>query len=339
MKSIAAAEVESVAWGGMVGEAKALHQLEQPPETGSSFTALLELPPNQAMKLLVRSSEEVEPAAANPENISPPLALVDRPSQFSAVVTPETKWMPNSQEVKKEIADPNSDPNSSSSSRHPIVEQKRKSLKKRKDTEKNGEEGNRKRKKAANKVKAEGAEQLPYVHVRARRGQATNSHSLAERARREKINAKMKLLQDMVPGCNKISGTALVLDEIINHVHSLQRQVEILSMRLAAADTRSNFNFETLNVAEDALVLGKCLQNGLNGDSNYQGMVMPSTCHEEQIQKNRLEDQQLRDLYEFHQPIWYRENNHPNFIAAENPLLTYDSSVKSALLCMEQLKM
>ncbi|KAL2503487.1 Transcription factor BPE [Abeliophyllum distichum] len=42
-----------------------------------------------------------------------------------------------------------------------------------------------------------------YIHVLARRGQATDSHSLAERARREKINERMKILQDLVPGCNK----------------------------------------------------------------------------------------------------------------------------------------
>ncbi|CAI9092782.1 OLC1v1028115C4 [Oldenlandia corymbosa var. corymbosa] len=66
-----------------------------------------------------------------------------------------------------------------------------------------------------------------YIHVRARRGQATDSHSLAERARREKISERMKILQDLVPGCNKVIGKALVLDEIINYIQSLQRQVEV----------------------------------------------------------------------------------------------------------------
>ncbi|KAI5600930.1 hypothetical protein POPTR_001G062900v4 [Populus trichocarpa] len=42
-----------------------------------------------------------------------------------------------------------------------------------------------------------------YVHVRARRGEATDSHSLAERVRRERISAKMKLLQSLVPGCDQ----------------------------------------------------------------------------------------------------------------------------------------
>ncbi|KAL5980624.1 hypothetical protein ACLOJK_028532 [Asimina triloba] len=77
-----------------------------------------------------------------------------------------------------------------------------------------------------------------YIHVRARRGQATDSHSLAERARREKISERMKILQDLVPGCNKVIGKALVLDEIINYIQSLQRQVEFLSLKLEAVDLR-----------------------------------------------------------------------------------------------------
>ncbi|WRX07523.1 Myc-type [Theobroma cacao] len=74
--------------------------------------------------------------------------------------------------------------------------------------------------------KASEVQKPDYIHVRARRGQATDSHSLAERARREKISKKMKCLQDLVPGCNKITGKAGMLDEIINYVQSLQRQVE-----------------------------------------------------------------------------------------------------------------
>lgn len=85
-----------------------------------------------------------------------------------------------------------------------------------------------------------------YIHVRARRGQATDSHSLAERVRREKISERMKFLQDLVPGCNKVTGKATVLDEIINYVQSLQRQVEFLSMKLATVNPRMEFNMETL---------------------------------------------------------------------------------------------
>ncbi|WOL08044.1 hypothetical protein Cni_G16796 [Canna indica] len=79
-----------------------------------------------------------------------------------------------------------------------------------------------------------------YIHVRARRGQATDSHSLAERARREKISERMKILQDLVPGCNKVIGKASILDEIINYVQALQRQVEFLSMKLEAVNSGMN---------------------------------------------------------------------------------------------------
>ncbi|KAL6511095.1 hypothetical protein OROGR_022219 [Orobanche gracilis] len=85
-----------------------------------------------------------------------------------------------------------------------------------------------------------------YIHVRARRGQATDSHSLAERVRREKISERMKLLQDLVPGCNKVTGKALMLDEIINYVQSLQCQVEFLSMKLASVNPGLDFNMENL---------------------------------------------------------------------------------------------
>ncbi|XP_044489200.1 transcription factor bHLH63-like [Mangifera indica] len=90
-----------------------------------------------------------------------------------------------------------------------------------------------------------------YIHVRARRGQATDSHSLAERVRREKISERMKYLQDLVPGCNKITGKAGMLDEIINYVQSLQRQVEFLSMKLAAVNPRLDFNIGSFFAKEE----------------------------------------------------------------------------------------
>ncbi|XP_043707927.1 transcription factor bHLH74-like isoform X2 [Telopea speciosissima] len=85
-----------------------------------------------------------------------------------------------------------------------------------------------------------------YIHVRARRGQATNSHSLAERVRREKISERMRFLQDLVPGCNKITGKAVMLDEIINYVQALQRQVEFLSMKLATVNPELNIDVDRI---------------------------------------------------------------------------------------------
>ncbi|KAK8684886.1 hypothetical protein V6N13_040900 [Hibiscus sabdariffa] len=116
------------------------------------------------------------------------------------------------------------------------------------DEEHNGDgetenDGNRKQNKENSKV-AEAPKD--YVHVRARRGQATDSHSLAERVRREKISQRMKFLQDLVPGCNKVTGKAVMLDEIINYVQSLQRQVEFLSMKLATVNPGMNMNMEAL---------------------------------------------------------------------------------------------
>ncbi|KAG6571110.1 Transcription factor HBI1, partial [Cucurbita argyrosperma subsp. sororia] len=88
-------------------------------------------------------------------------------------------------------------------------------------------------------------QKLDYVHVRARRGQATDSHSLAERVRREKISKRMKYLQNLVPGCNKITGKVGMLDEIINYVQSLQQQVEVfptIEISPETANYSSNFN-------------------------------------------------------------------------------------------------
>ncbi|XP_038990086.1 transcription factor bHLH74-like isoform X3 [Phoenix dactylifera] len=101
--------------------------------------------------------------------------------------------------------------------------------------------------KLAKEISQDGdAPKEDYIHVRAKRGQATNSHSLAERVRREKISERMRLLQDLVPGCNKITGKAVMLDEIINYVQSLQRQVEFLSMKLAAVSPELNFDLEQI---------------------------------------------------------------------------------------------
>lgn len=72
--------------------------------------------------------------------------------------------------------------------------------------------------------------------VRARRGQATDPHSIAERLRREKIAERMKNLQELVPNSNK-TDKASMLDEIIEYVKFLQLQVKVLSMsRLGAAE-------------------------------------------------------------------------------------------------------
>eukprot|EP00249_Psilotum_nudum_P023111 c28753_g2_i1 orf=783-2702(-) len=75
----------------------------------------------------------------------------------------------------------------------------------------------------------------PRPRVRARRGQATDPHSIAERLRRERIAERMKALQELVPNSNK-TDKASMLDEIIEYVKFLQLQVKVLSMsRLGGA--------------------------------------------------------------------------------------------------------
>ncbi|CAN8314932.1 unnamed protein product [Cochlearia groenlandica] len=76
--------------------------------------------------------------------------------------------------------------------------------------------------------------------VRARRGQATDPHSIAERLRRERIAERMKGLQELVPNGNK-TDKASMLDEIIDYVKFLQLQVKVLSMsRLGGAASVSS---------------------------------------------------------------------------------------------------
>ncbi|KAL6851425.1 hypothetical protein ACP4OV_020358 [Aristida adscensionis] len=94
-----------------------------------------------------------------------------------------------------------------------------------------------------------------YIHVRARRGQATDSHSLAERVRRERISERMKMLQSLVPGCNKITGKALMLDEIINYVQSLQRQVEFLSMKLSTMNPHMDLDAHNQACDKDMMTM------------------------------------------------------------------------------------
>ncbi|KAL7168937.1 hypothetical protein ACSBR2_034045 [Camellia fascicularis] len=338
MERIASTELRSASCGVKseeigVGTLQFGDEIEilMPPESGSSFTALLELPANQAMELLHSPAMLPGEIWCNHHQIEPYTALLERASRLSVFATessPETNSIPsnssgNSHKVKQEPVDSDSNPNSSD----PMAQNNNPKSTKRKEREKKGKGSMKKSKSVANEASDDG-DKLPYVHVRARRGQATDSHSLAERARREKINARMKLLQELVPGCNKISGTATVLDEIISHVQSLQRQVEFLSMRLAAVNPRIDFNLNNLLAAENESPM----------DGNFPGMVMPLMWSEGQVNGNRQQYQQLWHFDGLHQPVWGREDN-ATFITPENSLLSYDLSTNSACLPANQLKM
>ncbi|PPD91645.1 hypothetical protein GOBAR_DD11400 [Gossypium barbadense] len=117
----------------------------------------------------------------------------------------------------------------------------------------------------------------------------------------------MKLLQELVPGCNKISGTALVLDEIINHVQSLQRQVES----------------------------GSTMDGG-----NFPSLVTPLIWPDVQVNGYRKQFQHQWHFDTLKQPIWGREEVCNNYVTLENSLLSCDSSANSAAtLHANQLKM
>ncbi|XP_057550388.1 transcription factor PIF3-like isoform X1 [Amaranthus tricolor] len=62
-----------------------------------------------------------------------------------------------------------------------------------------------------------------------KRSRAAEVHNLSERRRRDRINEKMRALQELIPNCNK-ADKASMLDEAIEYLKKLQLQVQILSM-------------------------------------------------------------------------------------------------------------
>ncbi|PPS20534.1 hypothetical protein GOBAR_AA00051 [Gossypium barbadense] len=133
------------------------------------------------------------------------------------------------------------------------------------------------------------APEKPKQRVRARRGQATDPHSIAERLRRVRIAERMKALQELVPNANK-TDKASMLDEIIDYVKFLQLQVKVLSMsRLGGAAAVAPL------VSEGG---GDCIQTSANGGShprNSNGDQTPSandrlTMTEHQVAKLMEED-------------------------------------------------
>ncbi|KAH7516513.1 hypothetical protein FEM48_Zijuj10G0143100 [Ziziphus jujuba var. spinosa] len=86
--------------------------------------------------------------------------------------------------------------------------------------------GGRKRKRNINEKGREKSNEV--IHVRAKRGQATDSHSLAERT----------------------MGMAVMLDVVINYVQSLQTQIDFLSMKLSAASMYYDFNSPNMDAMD-----------------------------------------------------------------------------------------
>ncbi|XP_062196962.1 transcription factor PHYTOCHROME INTERACTING FACTOR-LIKE 15-like isoform X2 [Phragmites australis] len=62
-----------------------------------------------------------------------------------------------------------------------------------------------------------------------KRRRTTEVHNLSERRRRDRINEKMRALQELIPNCNKID-KASMLDEAIEYLKTLQLQVQMMYM-------------------------------------------------------------------------------------------------------------
>ncbi|XP_042058170.1 transcription factor bHLH128-like isoform X2 [Salvia splendens] len=65
--------------------------------------------------------------------------------------------------------------------------------------------------------------------IRAKRGFATHPRSIAERERRTRISGKLRKLQDLVPNMDKQTSYADMLDLAVQHIKTLQDQVEKLN--------------------------------------------------------------------------------------------------------------
>ncbi|KAE8732807.1 Basic helix-loop-helix DNA-binding superfamily protein, putative isoform 2 [Hibiscus syriacus] len=220
----------------------------------SSFTALLEPPVLQAVQLIQSpDSSKLIAAPAPAPNVDVfkgsfhfPFSsgLIERAAKFSMFTgddigningnnksnSPEPRSYNSSASHQKPVkSEPGETETLQPLVSDPTVENR--SIK-RKDIGK--VKGSTKKRITAAEESSDNTEKLPYDHVRSRWGEATDSHCSAEGARIETINARMKLLQELISGCSTISSTALELDEIINHVQSIQRPVEFLSMRLDA---------------------------------------------------------------------------------------------------------
>lgn len=77
----------------------------------------------------------------------------------------------------------------------------------------------------------------------AKRQRAAQLHNLSEKRRRDRINEKMKALQELIPHCNK-TDKASMLDEAVEYLKSLQLQLQMMramggGMALASAPMMS----------------------------------------------------------------------------------------------------
>ncbi|KAK9138118.1 hypothetical protein Sjap_008712 [Stephania japonica] len=101
-----------------------------------------------------------------------------------------------------------------------------------------------------------------------RRSRAAEVHNLSERRRRDRINEKMKALQELIPCCNK-SDKASMLDEAIEYLKSLQFQVQMMSM----GSCMMPFRFPGVHQYMPPLLMGMGM--GMDAGLNHQMLSFP----------------------------------------------------------------
>ncbi|KAG8498792.1 hypothetical protein CXB51_005696 [Gossypium anomalum] len=98
-------------------------------------------------------------------------------------------------------------------------------------------------------------------------------HWLIPQVRREKISERMEVLQDLVPGCSKVTGKAVMLDEIINYVQSLQRQVEVLEQNLRLPFSSPNYSIASWPFFDSGIFSGFIYGLSSIASSSQPGLV------------------------------------------------------------------
>ncbi|KAG5395693.1 hypothetical protein IGI04_017507 [Brassica rapa subsp. trilocularis] len=244
-----------------------------PPDNTGSFTALLEMPATQAVELFTSSS----PAAGNtaPPTLHP-LRRLNFPPDLAAVIAAEQNGNISGESSSFGIrvkSEPEETDSSQRFDSHPTVENQNRN--KRKEPYSINED---------NGFYCVNASWIVPLRWRSESVFWGPSSDL----KFEKVSGFLwRRVSSVVSSLiSLIQGTALVLDEIINHVQSLQHQVEMLSMRLAAVNPRIDFNLDSLLASQNSFLM----DGSFNGEFYHQLQQWP--------------------LDGYHQPEWGREEDH-----------------------------
>ncbi|XP_076934156.1 transcription factor PIF1-like [Bidens hawaiensis] len=119
---------------------------------------------------------------------------------------------------------------------------------------------------------ADGKKQSHVGSTSTKRTRAAEVHNLTERRRRDRINEKMKALQELIPRCNK-SDKASMLDEAIEYLKSLQMQVQMMSMGCNMVPMM----FPGVQQYVPPMAMGMGMGMGMNGAMVPHPAILPSS--------------------------------------------------------------